>query len=102
MTKNEDAKTDDDTVYSYVSPGTDLERENMILKQTVSQLRTELDRYRSPALMVAEVVDVMDDNAVIKVPNGNKFYVDVSQSVENVMPGDAILVEQKNLTVVDK
>jgi len=104
MTKDEDVKTDDadDAVYSYVSPGTDLERENMILKQTVSQLRTELDRYRSPALMVAEVVDVMDDNAVIKVPNGNKFYVDVSQSVKNVMPGDAILVEQKNLTVVDK
>ncbi|MBN1275067.1 AAA family ATPase [Candidatus Woesearchaeota archaeon] len=98
-TKNEDYEN---ATFTYVTPGTDLERENMILKQTVSQLRTELDRYRSPALMVAEVVDVMGDNAIIRVPNGNKFYVDVSLSVKGIKPGNTILVEQKNLTIVDK
>lgn len=102
MHKDDKEGESENTVYSYMSSGTDLERENMILKQTVSQLRTELDRYRSPALMVAEVVDHMEQNAVIKVPNGNKFYVDVSMSVKDLRPGDSILVEQKNLTVVDK
>ena len=104
MAKGDDVKGDEfeSNVYSYVSAGTDLERENMILKQTVSQLRTELDRYRSPALMVAEVVDIMGDNAVIRVPNGNKFYVDISASLKDLRSGDSILVEQKNLTIVDK
>lgn len=99
---NKDTEEFDSTVYSYVSQGTDLERENMILKQTVSQLRTELDRFRSPALMVAEIGDIIDKHAVIRVPNGNKFYVDVSESVENLKMGDTVLVEQKNLTVVEK
>ena len=102
MTKDETAEEFENTVYSYLSPGTDVERENMILKQTVSQLRTELDRYRSPALMVAEVVDIVGENAIIRVPNGNKFYVDVSMSLKDLAPGDSILVEQKNLTIVDK
>lgn len=104
MRKGDDVKEEEfeGSSYSYMSPGTDVERENMILKQTVSQLRTELDRYRSPALMVAEVVDVMDENAIIRVPNGNKFYVDVSSSISDLQMGDTILVEQKNLTIVDK
>ncbi len=103
MAKETTEKADiDNTVYSYLSPGTDLERENMILKQTVSQLRTELDRYRSPALMVAEVVDIIGENAVIRVPNGNKFFVDVSMSLTDLKAGDSILVEQKNLTIVEK
>ncbi|MBD3209078.1 AAA family ATPase [Candidatus Woesearchaeota archaeon] len=104
MAKSGDVKNEeyDNTTYSYLSPGTDVERENMILKQTVSQLRTELDRYRSPALMVAEIVDVLGQNAIIRVPNGNKFYVDISMSVKNLVPGDSVMVEQKNLTIVDK
>jgi proteasome regulatory subunit len=100
--KNDEKKGEFDNSYSYITPGTDLERENMLLKQTVSQLRTELERYRAPALMVAEVVDIIGENAIIRVPNGNKFFVDVSLSVKSLKPGDTILVEQKNLTVVDK
>ncbi len=100
----EKSSSDDrNTVYSYLSSNSDLERENMILKETISQLRMEIDRFRSPALMVAEVNDVLGpDRAVIKVPNGNKFLVNVSQSVKDLKPGDDILVEQKNLTIVDK
>jgi proteasome regulatory subunit len=102
MTK--DAKGDDfeSMMYSYRSQGTDIERENVILKQTISQLRTELDRYRAPALMVAELIDIIEENAVIRVPNGNQFFVDISMSVKDIEPGDTVLVEQKNLTIVDK
>lgn len=100
--ENKESEEFDSAVYSYVSQGTDIERENMILKQTVSQLRTELDRFRSPALMVAEVADIIDGHAVIRVPNGNKFYVEISESVNDLKPGDSVLVEQKNLTIVEK
>lgn len=78
------------------------EEENKILRDTISQLKNEVDRFRSPALMVADVVDVLKDNAVIKVPNGNKFYVNISSNLKSLKAGDTVLVEQKNLTIVDK
>ena len=81
----------------------DVEQENRLLRETISQLKHELDRYRSPALLVAELVEIVDDNhAMIVMPNGNKFFVDMAQSFDNLRPGDSVLVEQKNLTVVDK
>lgn len=99
MSLNEEAKelfafdTDDD-----------IQEENRILKETIRQLRMELDRYRTPAFLIAEVSEVMnkDQQAIIKVPNGNRFLVDVSSDVEKLRAGDTVTVEQKNLTVLDK
>ncbi len=92
--------------YSTSSDSGELEEENKLLRDTVEQLRGEIEKYRSPALLVAEVGDVIWQgdarHAVIKVPNGNQFYVEVSEHVKDLVPGDSILVEQKNLTVVDK
>ena len=98
----------DKAVFSYTttSQGHDVEEENRILRETVSQLRTEIERYRAPALLVAEVVEVHINknrrNAVIKVPNGNSFLVNISSNIKNLKAGEGVLVEQKNLTVVDK
>ncbi len=78
------------------------EQENRILKETVFQLKMELDRFRAPALMLAEVVEVYENTAIIRVPNGNKFLVNISSSVKNLKSGDTITVEQKNLTIIDK
>ncbi|MCF7799315.1 AAA family ATPase [Candidatus Woesearchaeota archaeon] len=36
------------------------------------------------------------------MPNGNKFFVDISSELEDLKAGDSVLVEQKNLTIVDK
>ena len=80
----------------------DLESENKMLRETIYQLKLEVDRYRSPALMLAEVVDVFDKTAIIKVPNGNKFLVNISTTVSNLKTGDSVSVEQKNLTIIDK
>jgi len=41
-------------------------------------------------------------NAVISLPNGNKFLVQISSSVKELVPGDTVVVEQRNLTVVNK
>jgi proteasome regulatory subunit len=84
---------------------TALEQENQLLRQTVSQLREEVDRYRNPALLVAELIDLVERDsrklAIIRVPNGNKFLVDVSKDARDLRPGGSIIVEQKNLTVID-
>ncbi len=90
---------------AYALSGTpqDIEQENRLLRETISQLKNELDRYRAPALLVADVVDLINDNnALIVMPNGNKFFVDISSDIEDLKVGDSVLVEQKNLTIIDK
>ena len=86
----------------YIEEMNDLENENKILRETVFQLKLEVDRYRSPALMIAEAVDIFENTAIIKVPNGNKFLVNISNSIKDLQTGDQVTVEQKNLTIVDK
>jgi proteasome regulatory subunit len=78
-----------------------LEDENKILREAVNSLREEVERFKAPSLMVAEVSELINDHALIKIPNGNKFYVSVSKNVK-IEAGDSVLVEQKNLNVVDK
>lgn len=93
----------DESQYDENREGKDnLEQENKVLRETIFQLKMELDRYRSPALMLAEVLDVYEEHAIIRVPNGNKFYVNISKDVEGLEPGDTVNVEQKNLTIVEK
>lgn len=89
--------------FSYTVDNTHMEEENKLLKETVSQLKNELERYRRPPLMVCEIKEMMENgkNAIIRVPNGNEFYVEVSNSFRGAS-GDAVLVEQKNLTVIEK
>jgi proteasome regulatory subunit len=100
-----DAKRDEGKPKAFSPEMTDLEEENRLLRETVAQLRNEIDRYRSPALLVAELAEVLERDgrrmAVIRVPNGNKFLVDVSNDAKLGIPGSSIIVEQKNLTVID-
>jgi len=97
MSLNEDAKElfafeDDDQT----------QEENRILKETVRQLRMELDRFKTPAFLVAEVAELIENQrAIIKVPNGNRFVVEISSEVKGLKSGDTVIVEQKNLTILD-
>ena len=90
--------------YSYTNTDFNsvLEDENRILKEALNSLREELDRFKAPSLMVAEVTELVNNHALIKIPNGNKFYVTISKSVKGLEPGDSVLVEQKNLNIVEK
>jgi len=98
----QDAHRDDVDDLSQVSA---LEQENQLLRQTVSQLREEVDRFRNPALLVAEIVDLVvkegKEMAIVRVPNGNKFLVDISTDAGELKPGMSVVVEQKNLTVIE-
>ncbi|USN45874.1 MAG: AAA family ATPase [Candidatus Woesearchaeota archaeon] len=92
---------DGNMLFSYDVASSDLERENQLLRESLNQLKLELERFRTPALMIAEVVEVSDEyHAVIRVPNGSKFFVGIAGDVKGLQPGDQVHVEQKNLTIV--
>ncbi len=103
--ENGSASNGNNLKYSYTSAQFNnvLEDENRILKEAMNSLREEVERLRAPSLMVAEVSDLLPNNrALIKIPNGNKFFVTVSSNLKGLEPGDSVLVEQKNLNIIDK
>lgn len=89
-------------MFSYSSNINELEEENKLLRETINHLKNEVDRFRTPPLMMCEVREVVGDNAIIKVPNGNQFFVCISESCEDIMSGDNVLVDQKNLNIIKK
>ena len=102
MARDSRDSVDIDT-FAYESNLADIEKENRFLKETISQLKQEVDRYRMPALLVAEIIELIDDsNAIISMPNGNKFYVNRADNIPTLKVGDSVLVEQKNLTIIDQ
>lgn len=95
--------TEGGVAYAYARSVQDVEQENRLLRETIAQLKHELDRFRSPALLVAEVVELLDEgHALIVMPNGNKFYVDMASTAKDVRVGDSVLLEQKNLTIIEQ
>lgn len=98
--KNTAAK--ENTPYQYIPDTEQIELENRILKETVQQLQQEVERLHEPALMVCEVSELVDNGAIIRVQNGNQFFVNVSSTAKDIQPGDTVLCEQKNLTVIKK
>ena len=92
----------DGLMYNYSSQVNGVEEENRLLKQTVQSLKAELDRLQATPLLMSEVVTISDDQAVIRLPNGNSFLVNVSKEVGKIKPGDQVLVEQKNLNIIKK
>src|SRR3989344_9197670 len=80
-----------------------LEEESAMLRELFNNTNAELNNLKKPALLVAEVSNIIDQNkAIIKLPNGNKFYCYISKDVKNVLSGDSVLVDQKSLNVVEK
>ncbi|MCX6710441.1 MAG: AAA family ATPase [Candidatus Woesearchaeota archaeon] len=79
-----------------------LQAENIILKKSVENMQFEIESYRQVPLIVADVRTILDKNAIIKLSNGNVFYVSVSPSCSGLRANDTVLVEQKNLSIVRK
>jgi len=91
----------DKIIYSYSTSHNNLEDENRILKETVDHLKEENEKFKKNPLMICTVKDIIGKQAIIQIPNGNEFYVD-NTSTDDIKPGDSVLVEQKNLTVIKK
>lgn len=79
-----------------------MEEENRLLRDTVSSLKDELAKFNRVPLLVAEVRDVLGENALLRLHNGNEFFVEVSTAAGKLKAGDTVLAEQKNLTVLRK
>lgn len=92
----------DSVVYSYSAEVNGLEEENKFLKENVENLEKELERFKRVPLIACEVRDFVDNNALIRLPNGNEFLVEISSHCEKLAVGDSVLAEQKNLTVLKK
>jgi proteasome regulatory subunit len=93
----------DRVVYSYTTESNQIDEENQVLRETVSRLDDELRRLKTPALMVCEVQAVLDGNkAIINIPNGNRFMCNLASDCGTVVAGDQVLVEQKNLNIIEK
>lgn len=92
----------DSVIYSYSTSSSQTNEENRILKETVNKLKEELDRFKAAPLMVCDVRNIFGKEAVIRLPNGNQFYVNISQECGKIKPGDVVLADQKNLTIIRK
>ncbi|RME77723.1 AAA family ATPase [Candidatus Woesearchaeota archaeon] len=89
-------------INGYASDIQQLEDENRILKETVAHLKREISKFQQPPLLVAEVKEVMGEHALLKLNNGNEFFVMVGPEADDISAGDTVLVEQKNLTIIRK
>ena len=92
----------DSIMYSYSTSSNPYEEENRILKETISRLKEEIERYKASPLMVCELREIFGNTAIIKIPNGNQFLVNMASDCDKLKSGDLILVEQKNLTIIRK
>jgi len=93
-------KESEGVIYSYAASSNQLEEENRLLKGTVDQIKEELDKFKRNPLMLCTVKEIIHDEIVIQIPNGNEFLVNKSENCGDLKPGDTVLVEQKNLTVI--
>lgn len=90
----------DRVIYSYATNVNELEEENKFLKETIENLKVEIERFKRPPLIVCEVKEIFKDKILVRLQNGNEFMVDASEEAKDLKPGDSVLAEQKNLTVV--
>src|SRR3989338_7314574 len=103
MTTKDKEKSDiNNIIYDYTTNVSLVEEENRVLRETINTLRSELDRFKQTPLMLCELRDIIGDKAIIRIPNGNSFMVNISKECTNLKPGDTVLTDQKNLTVLEK
>lgn len=79
-----------------------LEEETLMLKEMFNNASNELTNLKKPALLVGEVGNAFKDKAIVKLPNGSKFYCHVHKDARNLKMGDSVLVDQKTLNVIEK
>ncbi len=99
---DKESTTKDSIAYGYQTDVNGLEEENRFLRESVENLERELEKFKRTPLISCEVRDIIEGKALIRLPNGNEFLVDVTEGCEKLSAGDMILAEQKNLTVVRK
>lgn len=80
-----------------------LKEENRFYKESLYRAKQELKMFREPPLMIVEVEKKIDnEKAIIKIPNGNVFLVNLTEEINNLTAGDYVAVDQRNLNIIKK
>lgn len=80
------------------------ESELFRLQKDISRLRNELERLKSPPLIIGSLRDVLPNNrVVVKSSTGPDFMVSVSEYVpqEDLIPGSRVSLNKQTLAVMD-
>jgi proteasome regulatory subunit len=102
MVDKDNSTAKESITYGYQADVSGLEEENRFLRESVENLERELEKFKRTPLISCEVRDLVDNRALVRLPNGNEFLVEISEGCEKLAVGDMVLAEQKNLTVVRK
>ncbi|MCD4807588.1 MAG: proteasome-activating nucleotidase [Methanococcoides sp.] len=82
-----------------------IESQKLKYERETHRLQSEIDRLKSPPLVVASIVDMFDgDKALIRSSTGPQFLVNVSQDLDDddqLVPGVRVGLNQQTLAVVD-
>ncbi|MFX1258871.1 MAG: proteasome-activating nucleotidase [Promethearchaeota archaeon] len=83
-----------------------LEAERLKLEQELNNLRNELDLLRQPPLIVATIIDILDDGkfrAIVKSSTGPDFIVSVSRKIkpETIHSGMEIALNQRTFVITE-
>ncbi|MDA0524058.1 proteasome-activating nucleotidase [Methanococcoides alaskense] len=82
-----------------------IESQKLKYERETHRLQSEIDRLKSPPLVVASIVDMFDgDKALIRSSTGPQFLVKVSQDLDDggqLVPGVRVGLNQQTLAVVD-
>ena len=80
------------------------ESEVFRLKKDITRMRNELERLKSPPLIIASVRDVLPNSrVVVKSSTGPDFLVSVSEYVpmEDLIPGARVSLNKQTLSIMD-
>jgi len=80
-----------------------IENEKMRLDREVKSLRGEIERFRSPPLVIATVTEVLDDGrVVVKSSTGPNFVIGYSRFLDekSLEPGVRVALNQQTFSIV--
>ena len=81
-----------------------IENEKIRLEREAKSLRSEVDRFRSPPLVIATITDVLDDKRMtVKSSTGPSFLVNYSKFLDKslLVPGSRVALNQQTFGIVE-
>ncbi|MCL2116289.1 MAG: proteasome-activating nucleotidase [Methanobrevibacter sp.] len=80
------------------------ENEKIRLERETKSLRGEVERFRSPPLVLATITEILDDNRMtVKSSTGPHFVINYSKNLDQKLldPGARVALNQQNFSIVD-
>lgn len=81
-----------------------IENEKIRLEREAKSLRSEVDRFRSPPLVIATITEVLDDHRMtVKSSTGPSFLVNYSKFLDEklLVPGSRVALNQQTFGIVE-